>query len=450
MLNISDYSVADQVRKKNFKTLNAVEGKRSSRILIRLIAGTLIIGLVILFLPWTQNIRSNGQITTLTPDNRPQKIYSVLSGRVEKWYVKEGDFVKQGDTIAFISEVKSDYFDDKLLERTSDQTELKKLSVRAYEEKITALDKQINALANQRDLKLNQAKIKFQQTQLKVANDSIAFQAASVGYQTANNQYERTKVLFDKGLKSKTDLENKNIKLQENYASLVAAENNFLTSKSELIAVQLELSTILMKYETDVAKARSSKYSALSNKLNAEGDVVKFENSYSNYEKRNAFYFICAPQDCYITQQLINGIGETVKAGEPIVSIMPTNYKLAAAIYVDPIDLPLLKIGGHTRLQFDGWPAVVFSGWPNASHGTYGGRIYAIDQYISENGKYRILVEEDPNDHPWPEALRYGGGLNAMLLLNDVPIWYELWRKINGFPPNYYTKKSAATENKKQ
>lgn len=124
-----------------------------------------------------------------------------------------------------------------------------------------------------------------------------------------------------------------------------------------------------------------------------------------------------------------------------ILSIMPTNFKLAAEIYVDPINLPLIKVGEHVRLQFDGWPAIIFSGWPNASHGTYGGRIYAIDQYISENGKYRVLIEEDPFDAPWPEALRFGGGVSSMILLNDVPIWYELWRKVNGFPPNYYTGK---------
>jgi hypothetical protein len=117
---------------------------------------------------------------------------------------------------------------------------------------------------------------------------------------------------------------------------------------------------------------------------------------------------------------------------------MPTNYDLGVEIYIEPIDLPLVKIGEKVRLQFDGWPAIVFSGWPNASHGTYGGEIYAIDQHISANGKYRILVQQDPNDHQWPDALRYGSGTSSMILLTDVPIWYELWRKINGFPPDYY------------
>lgn len=52
---------------------------------------------------------------------------------------------------------------------------------------------------------------------------------------------------------------------------------------------------------------------------------------------------------------------------------------------------------------------------------------------------YRVLVSPDKDDHEWPQALRVGAGTQNMILLKDVPIWYELWRKINGFPPDYYT-----------
>jgi hypothetical protein len=109
-------------------------------------------------------------------------------------------------------------------------------------------------------------------------------------------------------------------------------------------------------------------------------------------------------------------------------------------MFADPVDLPLLHVGNTVRIQFDGWPAIVFSGWPNVSYGSYGGKIAAIDNFVNKNGKYRILVAPDPKDHPWPVGLRMGVAVDAIALLDDVSIWYELWRKINGFPPNYYTK----------
>ena len=98
----------------------------------------------------------------------------------------------------------------------------------------------------------------------------------------------------------------------------------------------------------------------------------------------------------------------------------------------------LIHINEKVRVQFDGWPAIVFSGWPNVSYGTYGARVVAIENFISDNGKYRILLAPDPDDHPWPEAIRVGSGAKTIALLEDVPIWFELWRQINSFPPNYY------------
>jgi len=140
------------------------------------------------------------------------------------------------------------------------------------------------------------------------------------------------------------------------------------------------------------------------------------------------------------------GIGQTIKEGEMLVSLMPTNYSLALESFVEPRDLPLIKIGEKVRIQFDGWPAIVFSGWPNVSYGSYGGIIYAIDNFTTEEGKYRVMIKPDLDDHPWPDLLRVGSAAHTMILLNDVPVWYEIWRQINGFPPDYYTVKDKASD----
>ena len=182
------------------------------------------------------------------------------------------------------------------------------------------------------------------------------------------------------------------------------------------------LNEILLRMRYDSSKTLSEKYSTETDKFDAESTVNKLENQYSNYETRQGFYVITAPQDGFITKLFVQGIGETIKEGSAVLSFIPKNQSLAVEIYVDPIDLPLMNVGEHVRLQFDGWPAIVFSGWPGASYGTYGGEIYAIDRFISPNGKYRILVKPDNKDHKWPEALRVGGGSKAMILLNDVPI----------------------------
>ncbi len=449
MLNISHNSISDRIDRQKFRSLYAVENRRSGKVLLKILVAIFCVAFILLFFPWTQNINAPGNVMTLKPEQRPQTIHSIIAGRIEKWFVKEGDFVKKGDTILFISEVKDEYFDPNLLLRTEEQLKSKEMSVQSYMEKVRALDSQIDALSQTRKLKIEQAKNKLQQAGLKVISDSIGYEAAKINYQITRQQHQRIEGLQQQGLKSLTDLENRKLTLQKAQASMISAENKLLTSKNEVINAQMELSSIDAQYKEDIAKSESEKFAALSSMYDAEAVVTKLQNQYMNYSVRTGMYYIVAPQDGFVTKAIQSGIGETIKEGASIVSIMPANYQLAVVMYVKPIDLPLLEKDQPVRIQFDGWPAIVFSGWPNTSYGTYGGKVFAIDNFISENGKYRVLVQPDPNDHLWPVALRIGAGTRNMVLLKDVPIWYELWRKINGFPPDYY-KIDAPTTSKKQ
>lgn len=443
MLNISPNSISSQVDRSRYSALQMVENRRSGRVLLRITTamGLLLLGLS--FLPWTQTIRAKGNVTALRPDQRPQTIPSIIPGRIEKWFVQEGDFVRKGDTILFISEIKDEYFNPDLLGNTEQQLSAKELTVQSYYEKVRALDTQIDALSQTGRLKLEQAQNKLQQSRLAVVADSMDYQAAHFNFDIAREQYQRMEQLHRDGLKSLTDLENRRLVMQKAQAGMIAAENTLLTSRNEVLNAQVELVSIQAQYRDDVAKAESEKYTALSSLYDAEAVVTKLQNQYMNYAVRLGLYYITAPQDGYITKAIQTGIGETIKEGEEIVSIMPADYQLAVEMYIKPIDLPLMEKGQTIRIQFDGWPAIVFSGWPNTSYGTYGGVVVAIDNFISENGLYRVLVAPDPEDHPWPTALRVGSGAASLVLLQDVPIWYEAWRKINGFPPNYY---KVATE----
>lgn len=449
MLNISSNNPVPAFGRSKFDTLNRVEAKKTSKVLRRLLIWGMVIGLIILFLPWTQNIRSTGMVNTKNISQRPQTLNSIIGGRIEKWYVKEGDLVRKGDTLLFISEIKDDYFDPELLARTDNQRLLKEQSVNSYSDKISALDNQLAALNEQRELKLQQATLKFRQAKLKSEIDSNAHQAAKLNTKIAKEQLIRMEELYKQGLKSLTDFEARSLKYQQAQAYEVEALNKWMASKNDMINAKVEYSSVKMDYQSSLAKVNSDKSTAYSDKFDAEGTVNKLKNQYANYKFRLGNYYITAPQDGYITKAIQAGIGETIKEGDPIVSIMPKKYDLMLELYIEPIDLPLVKKGNEVMIQFDGWPAIVFSGWPGASHGTYSGRVYAVDNFISENGKFRILVTPDPKKPQWPEQLRVGGGANGMLLLQDVPIWYELWRQINGFPPNYYTGKVENQETSK-
>ncbi len=450
MLNISANKLSKKVDLSDFESHKKVFHKRHFGLFNRFLLGFSLFVLFILFLPWTQNVRGDGYVTTLKPDQRPQTIQSPIPGRIEKWYVTEGDFVEKGDTILHISEIQNAYFDPKLVERTGIQVKAKNMSVLSYESKVKALQKQISALGNEQRLKLEQAKNKLLQAYLKVQSDSIDFEAAKTNLSIAERQYERTLKLQEEGLKAVTDVEEKRLKLQENQAKIISQENKLLASRNEILNAQMELGRIEAEYIDKISKAQSDMFTAQSDQYDSEAQVTKLETEYANYELRSGMYYILAPQSGFINKALQSGIGETFKEGDRLVGIMPSDIQIAVETYIAPIDLPLLHTGEKVRVLFDGWPAIVFSGWPNASFGTYGAKVVAVERFISDNGKFRVLLAPDPEDNPWPQEIRAGSGVHTMALLNDVPIWFELWRQINGFPPDYYQPNGMAEQSKNQ
>lgn len=443
MLNISKNSIKERVDLLSFDSYKLTIPDDESRKRIRILLYCMLVVFVILFLPWTQNFRSRGMLTALKPEHRPQTVHSIIPGRIEKWYVQEGEFVNRGDTILFISEIKDEYMDPELLDRTKLQVDAKFLSVKSYEEKVKAQENQIGALTQNNRLRLEQAQNRLQQAQLSIMSDSIMLEAEKLNLSVAEAQFERMESLYEQGLKSFTELEQRKIKLQETLAKRISAENKLLSSRNDLLTAEIELNAIDNDFRDKLAKVNAERYTALSDQYDAEATLTKLENQLSNYTVRSGMYYVLAPQSGYVTQAIQVGIGETVKEGAEIVSIMPDDYSLAVELYLAPIDLPLVKIGNKVRFIFDGWPAIVFSGWPQLSNGTFGGVVYAIDNFTSDNNMYRILVVPDPDENPWPDAIRPGSGADGIALLNDVPVWYEIWRQMNGFPADFYTLKEA-------
>jgi multidrug resistance efflux pump len=448
MLNISkENPITEKI--DQFSTVKKLEHRPHYKVLNRIIKATSIFGIIVLFLPWTQNISGSGAVTTLKPNQRPQTIQSAIAGRVEKWYVQEGDFVKKGDTILFISEIKEDYFDPNLVQNTKNQVDAKKMAVQSYGNKVTTLEAQIGAIESEKNLKLQQAQNKIRQGILKVKSDSMDLVAVKTQVRIAQTQFKRSTTLEGEGLKAVTDVEEKRLKLQEVEAKIITQENKLLASKNELINARVELGRISAEYAEKASKARSDQYTALSNQFDTEAQVNKLENQYVNYQIRNGLYYIKAPQDGYVNRAIQSGIGETIKEGSEIVSIMPASYEIAVETFVSPTDLPLIHKGEKVRIWFDGWPTVVFSGWPNLSYGTFGGTIVAVENFISTNGKFRVLIAPDKQEEAWPKQISIGSGAQTLALLDNVPIWFELWRTLNGFPPNYYTPKTDTSKDKK-
>lgn len=394
--------------------------------------------IITLFLPWTQNIKVKGDVTSLYQSQRPQQLNSPIPGRIIKWNVKNGDYVKKGDTLLQLSEIKEDYMDPLLVQRTEQQVEAKKGVRDYYEAKAGTAKNQLEALNAARDLKLNQVKIKILQLNNKLAGEQAELAAVKNELQLSEDQFKRQKKMYDEGLVSLTQFQQRSISYQNAVAKKTASENKVAQTQQEILNTQIEQNAVTQDYNEKLSKIEGERFQSMGQIEGSDGEIAKLQNQVANYKARQGLYFIIASQDGQIVQLNKAGIGEVLKDGENIGTIVPTKVDYAVEIYIKPVDLPLVKEGQRVMCIFDGFPAIVFSGWPNSSYGTFAGKVIAVESNISPNGLFKALVIEDKNEKRWPPKIKMGTGVQGISILNDVPIWYELWRNINGFPPDYY------------
>ncbi len=432
-----------------FDSFKRIIKRQYSRSIIRTFFIILGVITIIAFLPWTQNIKSNGLVSSLSPNQRPQQINSIIPGRIEKWYIQDGQRVKKGDTLLIISEIKEEYLDESLLQRVSEQITSKNEAVNFYKQKAGTATAQEVALNSALGFKMDQLDNKLKQYTLVVQSDSMSYVAAQNQLKIATEQQKRQQQLYEAGLKSLTELEQRQQSYQDALSKKISSENKYYNSKNELLNIKLELLGAQQEYSEKISKTNGERFTALSQVSSTEGEIAKLKNQFQNYKQRVGFYTIIAPQSGQVMKTVKAGLGETVKDGETLMQIVPDDFEVAVEMSISPLDMPLIQIGQNVQLQFDGFPAIVFSGWPQASYGLFSGTIAAIDQSIDANGKFKVWVVPDKK-RAWPKDLKYGAGTQGIALLNDVPLIYEFWRQLNGFPPEYYQQALDAPETKKE
>jgi len=163
---------------------------------------------------------------------------------------------------------------------------------------------------------------------------------------------------------------------------------------------------------------------------------------------RQSVQIVRAPRDGFIQSLNAGDAATYIAAGDVLATFVPETSERVIEIFIDGRDVALVKRGDKARIQFEGWPAVQFSGWPSVAVGTFGGIVIAVDQSAQVDGRFRVLIAEDKSDpNPWPDErfVRYGSKAQAWVLLETVPVGYEIWRQLNNFPPELPPGDASAT-----
>lgn len=141
-------------------------------------------------IPWQQTSDGSGKVMAYLPQDRVQNIHATVSGRINKWFVKEGSFVKNGDPILEIIDIDPNYMSR---------------------------------------LKVEYAAAKSQ------------YEAAVAVVKTAKFDYDRQKDLFSKGISSRKEMEQAIIAYKNAQSSEAQALANYTQMQSRLSRQQSQL-----------------------------------------------------------------------------------------------------------------------------------------------------------------------------------------------------------------
>ncbi|MFB0874809.1 MULTISPECIES: efflux RND transporter periplasmic adaptor subunit [unclassified Sphingobium] len=322
----------------HFRSLARLRPPKVAIVVAWLILLGLCLAVAILFVPWRQTAQGGGQVISLDPDDRPQQVSSLVDGRVQRFFVRDGQLVEAGDPMVQVVDVDPDF--------------LTRLAAEKAE-----VEAQIAAIEQAR-----------------------AVASIDVG---------RTGQLFSEGLAARRDYEQTQIKVADANAKLAEAR-----AKLKQIEVR---------------------------------------------QRRQSAQIVTAPRDGRVQDLNAAAGGALISAGTILAMVAPEKIERAVELYIDGRDVPLVDQGRPVRLEFEGFPAFQFSGWPAFAIGIYDGQVRSVDPTPRADGLFRVLVEPMPGKPAWPERrfVRQGGKVLGWIQGDNVTVGYELWRQLNDFPLNF-------------
>jgi len=382
------------------------------------------------FAPWQQFVGGKGRVVAFDPLLREQIVQAPISGRVASWSdgIREGVRVEQGETIVEIQDL-----DPNLLSRLREQVAATQRELDARKQMSGAYESQVEAfqVVKRQAVAAADEYIKMSQQKLKAEEQNL--EAVEAALLQVEADYERQKKLADEGLASTFKQQVAQRKKQEALAKVEQAKSYIASAQNGVNAKNNERGA-------KEREAQAKIDSATAQLRKAQGDVAKTQKELIALNVKltqQQSQVVTAPWDGFIFKLETFQQGAIVKKGDSLFTLVPETSDRAVEIWLDGNDASWVATGRHVRLQFEGWPGIQLAGWPSIAVNTFGGQVAVVDSTDNGKGKFRILVRPDPGDDPWPSDrfLRQGVRTKGLVMLEQVPLWFEFWRQLNGFPP---------------
>ncbi len=412
--------------------LSAVREVRTpthARTLARMLLALLVVSVLVLLVPWQQTTRSSGKVIAWHPNDRQQIVDAPVEGRVANVLVTEGSYVREGDVLIELSDN-----DPEILQRLAEERDALAARVDSSREAVLQMEGRILDLqeSRMRAIGAADARLRTATDRRVAAEERIIEMEAQLARDEA--QLVRRERGLAEGVASERDLEVARADRDRSTAQLAQARATAAAARNEEVAAREEMARVGADADANVASARNARDQAEMNEQAAVAELARTEVRVSRQETM----LVRAPRDGRVLRVVANPGSELLRAGDPLVVLVPDTEARAVELWVDGRDVPFIRDQATVRLQFEGWPALQFVGIPGAASGTFGGQVVLVDAATDDgSGRFRVLVAPDPADAAWPgsDILRQGNRVAGWVVLGTAPLGYEIWRQVNGFPP---------------
>lgn len=406
-----------------------LESARRLRSVARSLAVFFVLSTVaLIFTPWQQSVSGLGHVSALAPLERVQAISAPVEGRVARWHVTEGVHVREGQLIVELTDN-----DPQILERLRNERLAVSERLMMAERRATAHEDRIGRLLDSRASAVSAARNRVQMATQRIVQGEQALRAAEERLTVARLNIARQRSLLERGLSSQRSVELAQQEFATAEAEVRRAQAALEAARTERTALEDDLRKTMADADAAIESERAALNIARAEIANTKAELQRVDSRLARQQTLR----VHAPRSGTMLRLLAQPNSELLKAGEPVALFVPDAREPTVELWLDGMDMPLVQVGDKVRLQFNGWPAIQFVGWPSVAVGTFGGVVRLIDPAETNGGKFRILVTPDPEDDPWPSPryLRQGVQAKGWVLLRQVTLGWELWRRLNGFPP---------------
>jgi membrane fusion protein, adhesin transport system len=416
---------------RDFKSLKKVKPSRwIDRIWLFSIT---IIGVLIgmLFLPWQQTVRGEGELIAQNPSERGYMIAATVDGFVETLFVRENQKVQKGDKLFRMVDLDQNYS-----ERIDRMDKSLNHQMQYTNEEFLTLTKNRQNLIEQMETGDQLYAKRYDQAKDELKSLEFKRTALAENFRVERSNVERIRALYQESIESKRALE----RSESNYAK-AKAEWEKINVDLEIQKRQLE---IIQKEKEQFLLDSSNKIRTVDNSMNGAqvrlGGLKRDNERQQSDIARYATSDVKAQKEGHVLRVLVNDKNRYIPKGEPVIHFAPKVTKRTVIFKLSDFHMPLIKKGLPVRIKFYGWPALQVTGWPKIQYGTFSGMIERVDPIAFEQGFYYAYIVEDPKE-PWPsdEILRVGTRATVWARLSTVPIWHQLWRTMNATPPKMLT-----------